>query len=55
MYEKADSGEIKNFPGVTAPYDVPESPQLTLQPHATNVEACVDAIISLLKQRELIR
>jgi bifunctional enzyme CysN/CysC len=54
MYEKADSGEIKNFPGVTAAYDAPESPDLVLRPHESNVESCVDAIVALLKQRQVI-
>jgi bifunctional enzyme CysN/CysC len=54
MYAKADSGEIKNFPGVTAPYDPPESPDLVLKPHESNTEACVEAIVALLKERKII-
>ncbi|MFP6693396.1 MAG: sulfate adenylyltransferase subunit CysN [Pirellulales bacterium] len=53
MYEKADSGEIKNFPGVTATYDVPESANLVLRPHESSIESCVDVIIDLLRQREI--
>ncbi|MEE3220637.1 MAG: adenylyl-sulfate kinase, partial [Planctomycetota bacterium] len=54
MYEKADSGEIKNFPGVTATYDVPESANLVLRPHESSIESCVDVIIDLLRQREIL-
>ena len=54
MYEKADSGEIKNFPGVTATYDVPESANLVLRPHESGIESCVDVIIDLLRQREIL-
>ena len=52
-YERADSGEIANFPGVSAPYDLPESPDLVLPTHQWDVEQCVDAIIQLLQQREV--
>ncbi len=54
MYDKADAGEIKNFPGVSAPYDAPDSPDLTLKPHETSVEQCVDAIVAMLKERRII-
>ena len=51
MYAKADSGEIQNFPGVSAPYDVPESPDLVVRPHEEPLEKCVDQVISLLEER----
>ncbi len=54
MYEKADSGEIKSFAGVSAPYDVPSSPDLTLKPHETSVEECVDTIAAFLRARKII-
>src|SRR3982751_4149508 len=31
LYAKARSGEIKEFTGVSDPYEVPESPELTLE------------------------
>lgn len=38
LYKKADSGEIKNFTGVTAPYEVPECPDLLLDTDKYGVE-----------------
>ncbi|MBE9504107.1 MAG: adenylyl-sulfate kinase, partial [Proteobacteria bacterium] len=49
-YEKADSGEIKDFPGVSAPYDVPASPDLTLEMDKLTVDECVDRIMRLLEK-----
>ncbi|HUS38340.1 MAG TPA: adenylyl-sulfate kinase, partial [Pirellulales bacterium] len=54
MYDKADSGEIKYFPGVTGNYDVPESPDLVLKPHQSSVDDCVEQIVSLLKSEKVI-
>lgn len=48
VYPKADSGELRDFPGVSATYDIPESPDLTLSTHELDVEECVDRIIRLL-------
>ncbi len=54
MYEKADSGEIQNFPGVSADYDVPQNPDLAIRPHEEPVEKCVDQVIALLEERGFI-
>ena len=54
MYEKADSGEIKSFAGVTAAYDVPAAPDLAVKPHETSVEECVDAIETYLRSNKII-
>ncbi len=54
MYAKADSGEIANFPGVTAPYDVPESADLTLDASKVEVNECVEQIMTLLAERGVV-
>ena len=53
-YEKADRGEIANFPGVTAAYEAPLDPDLLLATDELSVDQCVDKIIELLNQREVI-
>ncbi len=53
MYAKADSGEIVDFPGVSAPYDVPKSPDLVLATDQLSVDACVDKIVALLEERKV--
>lgn len=53
-YAKADTGEMLNFPGVSAPYDVPEHADLVLPTHEIGVSECVDKIVKLLKERDII-
>jgi bifunctional enzyme CysN/CysC len=52
-YPKADSGEIANFPGVSATYDVPENADLVLPTHEIDVAQCVDRIIAMLQAKEM--
>jgi bifunctional enzyme CysN/CysC len=54
MYARAETGEISNFPGVSAPYDRPQNPDLVLPTHEWPVDRCVDAIMDLLVKREII-
>ena len=53
-YALADSGQIANFPGVSAPYETPAKPDLVLPTHEWPVGRCVDAIVSLLESRGAI-
>jgi|MDTA01.2.fsa_nt_gb bifunctional enzyme CysN/CysC len=53
-YALADSGEITNFPGISAPYEQPADPDLVIPSHEWPVGKCVDTIIELLEQRGLI-
>ena len=50
-YRLADAGDIANFPGVSAPYEAPENPDLVLPTDAWSVDQCVDKIIDLLEER----
>jgi bifunctional enzyme CysN/CysC len=54
QYTAADSGEIANFPGVSAPYEPPSAPDLVLDTAKHGISACVDALIELLEQRGVI-
>ena len=54
MYAKADSGEIAEFPGVSAKYEEPKNPDLTLETDQLSTAQCVDQIIALLERRKLI-
>jgi bifunctional enzyme CysN/CysC len=49
LYARADAGEIAQFPGVSAPYDVPTRPDLILPTHELDVDACVDRVVRLLE------
>jgi bifunctional enzyme CysN/CysC len=51
LYEAADRGEIPQFPGVSATYDVPENPDLTLDTATVDQADNVERIIDLLTER----
>ena len=48
MYARARAGELSNFTGIDAPYEVPTNPDLTLDTTTRDVDACVEVIIDLL-------
>jgi len=54
LYAKADEGVIANFPGVSAPYEPPASPDLVLHTAETSVDACVKQIVDLLTKRSVL-
>ena len=53
-YPLADSGEMANFPGVSAPYEPPSKPDLVIPTHQWPVGRCVDRIIDLLESRGVV-
>ncbi|MDH3413033.1 MAG: adenylyl-sulfate kinase, partial [Gammaproteobacteria bacterium] len=54
LYALADSGEITDFPGITAPYEAPASADLVLPTHEISVEESVDRLIAFLKSRGVL-
>ena len=53
-YDLARSGEIKQFSGVTAPYEAPAAPDIVLPTDELDVEQCVERIVALLKAKGLL-
>ncbi len=51
LYEKAFAGKIKNFTGVSAPYEVPENPDLHLKTVGTEPAALARRIEEFLERR----
>jgi adenylylsulfate kinase len=54
LYEKAFKGEIKEFTGVSDPYEPPLNPELTLDTEHESAEDSAAKILSLLEERQLI-
>jgi bifunctional enzyme CysN/CysC len=54
LYEKAESGEIANFTGISAPYEPPADPELVIDTDALSVEESVNAVIEQLEAEGLI-
>ena len=49
LYAKARTGVLKNFTGISAPYEPPQLPELELHPDKMTVAECVAAIVERLK------
>jgi adenylylsulfate kinase-like enzyme len=54
LYEKAFKGEIKEFTGVSDPYEPPLNSELTLDTEHQTPEESAAEILALLEERELI-
>ncbi|KAJ2905081.1 Adenylyl-sulfate kinase [Zalerion maritima] len=54
LYKKARAGDIKEFTGISAPYEAPENPEIRIQTDRNSVEECVAQIVEWLQARELI-
>lgn len=53
-YQRAKAGEIKEFTGISSPYEEPENPDLELETGNMSIEQCVNIIIRLLVQRGVV-
>jgi adenylylsulfate kinase len=54
LYAKAFAGEIKEFTGVSDPYEPPENPELVLETENETPEESAQKILEYLEERELI-
>jgi bifunctional enzyme CysN/CysC len=55
QYAKADAGELPNFPGVTADYEAPTNPDLTIDASEKSLEECADAVIQCLREKGFVK
>jgi adenylylsulfate kinase len=54
LYQKARAGEIREFTGISAPYEAPEQPEVTLHTDREDVDACAQRVLHYLAERGLI-
>jgi bifunctional enzyme CysN/CysC len=48
LYAKARRGELKNFTGISSPYEAPENPEIRVETALTSAEQAATAIVSYL-------
>ena len=48
MYARARTGEIKEFTGVSAPYEAPQAPALVVDTSLLNLDQCLAQVLQLL-------
>lgn len=51
LYKKVRSGEIKNFTGISSPYEKPDSPEILIETQILDVDKSVEKIISYLDKK----
>jgi len=54
LYEKARKGEIKNFTGISDPYDVPENPDIEVKTDQMNPQECAQKVLDYLKENGFV-
>jgi adenylylsulfate kinase len=54
LYKKARAGLIKNYTGISSPYEAPENPALCLDSGLVTLEQCVEQVISYLQEKQVI-
>ncbi|XP_059507665.1 bifunctional 3'-phosphoadenosine 5'-phosphosulfate synthase 1 isoform X2 [Stegostoma tigrinum] len=54
LYKKARAGEIKGFTGIDSEYEKPEAPELVLKTDVCSVNECVQQVIELLQERDIV-
>ena len=55
LYKKARAGEIKEFTGISAPYEAPENPEIHIKSEQTSVEDAVRQIVAYLEEKGLLK
>jgi len=55
LYKKARAGEIKDFTGISAPYEAPEKADLVIDTDKISLEESVDTVMNLLLDRKVIK
>ena len=54
LYKKARAGEIKNYTGISSPYERPSHPDLDIDTGTLTLQECVSTIINELRERWVI-
>jgi adenylylsulfate kinase len=54
LYKKARLGEIKDFTGISSPYEEPDNPELRIDTSQLSLEESVERVISTLRARNIL-
>jgi len=55
LYAKARRGEIKDFTGISSPYEAPIAPELVLNTGEESLEMCVQKVVKYLCEKQVIQ
>ncbi len=54
IYKKARAGAIKEFTGISAPYEEPTCPEVVLETHSMAVDGCVETLLKYFAEKGII-
>uniref|UniRef100_A0A671FUL8 3'-phosphoadenosine 5'-phosphosulfate synthase 2 n=1 Tax=Rhinolophus ferrumequinum TaxID=59479 RepID=A0A671FUL8_RHIFE len=54
LYKRARAGEIKGFTGIDSDYEKPETPELVLKTNLSSVSDCVQQVVELLQEQNIV-
>jgi len=54
LYKRARNGEIKDFTGISSPYEAPVNPELKVDTNALSLEEAAQQVIALLHERHIL-
>jgi adenylylsulfate kinase len=54
LYKKARAGEIKNFTGISDPYEAPEKAELVLDADTKSIDQLADEVIAYLEKQGIL-
>ena len=49
LYQKARMGEIQNFTGIDAPYEIPQHPEIIINTESETVDSCVKKVLEQIQ------
>jgi adenylylsulfate kinase len=55
LYKKARAGGIKDFTGISSPYEEPLAAELVVNTGELELELCVEQVLSLLRERGILK
>lgn len=54
LYHRARTGEVKDFTGISSPYEPPFNPELEVDTGSLPLDVCVDQVLGMLRLRGVI-
>ena len=55
LYKRAREGEVKDFTGISSPYEVPQKPELEINTGEQSLTSSVNDVVNLLQQRGILQ
>lgn len=55
LYKRARAGEVKEFTGISSPYEIPLQPELTIDTGRLPLAECVHQVLECLRSRSILK